>query len=207
MKEFIEAFQKRTQQEAFELSHEQIEKLAIHYQMMLKWNKTHNLTRIVSIHDAIEKHYVDCILGLEFVTTEVPVHDLGSGAGFPGLVGAILRPEQTFTLIEPARKRTSFLNQVKTRLRLSNVSVVQDRAESLNKVACNISRGTFPWPNYKPMTNSLGAGGVSYLWIGQAPSKEDYCGVLKEAGFDVSWESYQLGEIGTRHMGIAAHRE
>ena len=148
MNEFIEAFQKRIHKEAFELSREQIEKLALHYQIMLKWNKTHNLTRIVSINDAIEKHYVDCILGLEFVNTETPVHDLGSGAGFPGLVGAILRPEQRFTLIEPARKRTSFLNQAKTQLSLSNVLVIQDRAESLNKVACTISRGTFSWPNY-----------------------------------------------------------
>jgi 16S rRNA G527 N7-methylase RsmG len=122
-------------------------------------------------------------------------------------VGAILRPDQQFILIEPARKRTSFLNQVKSQLNLSNVSVVQDRAESLNKVACTISRGTFPWPNYKPLTNSLDIGGASYLWIGQTPSKEDYCHTLQEAGFEVSWESYQLGDSGKRHMGIAAHSQ
>jgi 16S rRNA (guanine527-N7)-methyltransferase len=203
MNEFIEAFQKRTHKEAFELSHEEIEKLAIHYQMMVKWNKTHNLTRIVSIQDAIEKHYVDCILGLEFVGAETPIHDLGSGAGFPGLVGAVLRPDQQFILIEPARKRTSFLNQIKTQLGLSNVSVVQDRAESLNKVACTLSRGTFSWPNYMPLTNALDIGGAAYLWIGQTPTQEDYCHALQKAGFEVSWESYQLGKSGTRHVGIA----
>ena len=207
MKEFIEAFQERISKDGVELAIEKIEQLAIHYQLMLKWNKTHNLTRITSVKDAIEKHYMDCIYGLSFVSTDVHIHDLGSGAGFPGLVGAILRPNQSFTLVEPARKRTSFLSQVKSSLNLSNVTVLQGRAESIEGVACTVSRGTFPWPNHKPLIRPLCDGGTSYLWIGQTPSKEEYCQALQNEGLEVSWKSYELGESGKRHMGIAVKPE
>jgi len=203
MKEFIEAFEERISKDDIQIDAVKIEQLATHYELMLKWNKTHNLTRITSIKDAIEKHYMDCICGLSFVNTDLHIHDLGSGAGFPGLVGAILRPHQSFTLVEPARKRTSFLNQVKSRLSLTNVSVLQGRAESVDGVASTISRGTFSWPNHKPLTNPLCVGGTSYLWIGQTPNREDYCETLENEGFEVSWKSYDLGESGKRQMGIA----
>lgn len=203
MSDFKDSFIQRAHQSGIELEEYKIDLLANHYQFMVKWNKTHNLTRIVSIQEAIEKHYLDCIIGFNFVNPDVHIHDLGSGAGFPGLVGAILRPEQRYTLIEPARKRTSFLNQIRTQLNLKNVEVVQARAESLSGILCTISRGTFSWPNYRPLLDPLCAGGFSYLWIGQTPSKEEYFHTLTQEGYNVAWESYDLGSSGTRQIGIA----
>lgn len=90
-----------------------IEACARHFDLLLRWNQTHNLTRIVAPPEAARKHYLDCLVplldardsGLEPATFV----DVGSGAGFPGLLACMVWPEATATLVEPAQKRASFL--------------------------------------------------------------------------------------------------
>ena len=79
-----------------------------------------------------ERHLVNCaLLGLG-VPRGVTVADVGSGAGLPGLVLAIGRPDLRVTLVEPLLRRTTFLTEAVEQLALANVEVVRDRAEALH---------------------------------------------------------------------------
>ena len=79
-----------------------------------------------------ERHLVNCALLGEAVPEGVDVCDIGSGAGLPGLVLAIARPDLRVTLVEPLLRRTTFLDEVVERLELPNVEVVRGRAEELH---------------------------------------------------------------------------
>jgi 16S rRNA (guanine527-N7)-methyltransferase len=88
-----------------------IEGCATHYALMVRWNGTHNLTRVSSPEDAAVRHYLDCALPALMLAPTAPARflDIGSGAGFPGLVAALAWPGVEAGLVEPARKRASFL--------------------------------------------------------------------------------------------------
>jgi 16S rRNA (guanine(527)-N(7))-methyltransferase RsmG len=90
-----------------------IEACARHFDLLLRWNQTHNLTRIVAAPEAARKHYLDCLVPLMDARDGglVPASfvDVGSGAGFPGLLACLVWPDARATLVEPAQKRASFL--------------------------------------------------------------------------------------------------
>ncbi|MGZ5417995.1 MAG: 16S rRNA (guanine(527)-N(7))-methyltransferase RsmG [Nocardioides sp.] len=79
-----------------------------------------------------KRHLINCALLGEAVPEDSDVCDIGSGAGLPGLVLAIARPDLTVTLVEPLLRRTTFLEEVVERLILPNVEVVRARAEELH---------------------------------------------------------------------------
>lgn len=81
-----------------------------HYALLVTWNRTHNLTRITAPGDAARKHYLDCLAPLKRILPHPRGFvDVGSGAGFPGLLAALVWPEARAVLVEPAQKRASFL--------------------------------------------------------------------------------------------------
>jgi 16S rRNA (guanine527-N7)-methyltransferase len=81
-----------------------------------------------------ERHLVNCALLGEAIGEGLDVCDIGSGAGLPGIVLAISRPDLHVTLVEPLLRRTTFLDEVVEDLALSNVKVVRGRAEELHGV-------------------------------------------------------------------------
>lgn len=88
---------------------------AVHFDLMVRWNATHNLTRVVDPTEAAIRHYLDCLVpALAWTAAGLPTPtsflDIGSGAGFPGLIAALVWPGVEAGLVEPARKRASFLN-------------------------------------------------------------------------------------------------
>jgi len=92
-----------------------VEGCVTHYGLMVRWNATHNLTRVIEPEDAAVRHYLDCLLPVmawsaSQSTTPSAFLDIGSGAGFPGLIAALVWPGATAGLVEPARKRASFLS-------------------------------------------------------------------------------------------------
>ncbi len=89
-----------------------VEGCATHYALMVRWNGTHNLTRVSSPEDAAVRHYLDCALPALEMSSTAPARflDIGSGAGFPGLVVCLTWPGVGAGLVEPARKRASFLS-------------------------------------------------------------------------------------------------
>ena len=178
-----------------------IEKMGQHFDLMLKWNKTHNITRITDSQEAAQKHYLDSLLGLSFVPTAPDLFDMGSGGGFPGLVAAIVRPQQKTYLVEPARKRVSFLERVRKELGLENLRIIHGRAEDQENLSLVISRGTFSWPNIEPITSALGAGGQFFMWFGQAPTEDAFGQQMGEIGFSSQWHAYELPQGAKRFIG------
>ena len=79
-----------------------------------------------------ERHLVSCAVLGELVPTDATVCDIGSGAGLPGIVLAIARPDLTVTLVEPLLRRTTFLEEVAADLELSSIEVIRGRADVLH---------------------------------------------------------------------------
>lgn len=108
------------------LSELQLRQLELHYQLLAAWNMRLNLTRIEDISEVVRFHYCESL----YVSTVLPtnaltVGDLGSGAGFPGIPLAVIRPDIKVTLIESDQRKAVFLREV-TR-RLPNVQVLAGR--------------------------------------------------------------------------------
>lgn len=118
------------------ISEEKIEKLYIYFKLLVKTNKTINLTAIRDKKDMIEKHFIDSLLLQKYFEGKSGTAiDIGTGAGFPGMVLAIVNPDITFTLMDSVGKKTKFLEKVKKELALENVEVVNERAEDFMKEA------------------------------------------------------------------------
>jgi 16S rRNA (guanine527-N7)-methyltransferase len=79
-----------------------------------------------------ERHLLNCALVCDLASPSATVCDIGSGAGLPGLVMAIRRPDLAVTLVEPLLRRTTFLDEAVASLGLTNVEVVRARAEALH---------------------------------------------------------------------------
>jgi 16S rRNA (guanine527-N7)-methyltransferase len=117
---------------------EQQKQLARLQSFMLEYNRQVNLTRIVEPNQILEKHFVDSALPLTFQTFHeispgASAADVGSGAGFPGLVWAIVRPDLKLTLIDSLQKRVDYLAKAANMLGLTNVTAVHGRAEELGR--------------------------------------------------------------------------
>ncbi|MGB3533194.1 MAG: 16S rRNA (guanine(527)-N(7))-methyltransferase RsmG [Microcoleaceae cyanobacterium] len=108
------------------------------YQGILSGNKNLNLTRITEPKDFWEKHLWDSLAGISagLKSKDFPnqVIDIGTGAGFPGLPIAIIKPQSTLTLLDSTQKKMAFLDQLIIQLNLNNVTTITGRAESVNLV-------------------------------------------------------------------------
>lgn len=112
-----------------EVSQAQYQSLSMYASMLIEYNKKVNLTAIVEINDIFIKHFLDSLFVLNSVSSSKTLADVGTGAGFPGMVLALFLPNVQVTLIEPTHKRVVFLQQVKDALHLNNVSILEKRAE------------------------------------------------------------------------------
>lgn len=117
------------------VSRETIEKLEIYRDLLLKWQKAVNLVSPATLPDLWNRHFVDSLqLGPLVPSTTRTLFDFGSGAGFPGLVLAILRPELAVHLIESDQKKSSFLATV-SRETKTPVTIHNCRIEALHTTA------------------------------------------------------------------------
>lgn len=130
------AFQKQLSSFGLTLSEEQIAQLARYYEDLIETNKVMNLTAITEKKDVYTKHFLDS-LSLFYAAKasgiEIPqgssLIDVGTGAGFPGLVLKIARPDLALTLLDSLAKRLKFLSQVIRDTDMRGVSLVHARAE------------------------------------------------------------------------------
>ena len=110
-----------------------VERLLAYLAELMKWSRRVNLiARDTPEAQAVETHFLDSLTLLPFMDEMEAPHllDVGSGAGFPGLALACVRPDARFTLCEPRQKRVSFLRHVIRTLGLANVEVVAERVEA-----------------------------------------------------------------------------
>lgn len=114
-----------------ELSSAQVELLHAHYELMVRWNRTLNLTRVETLEEAVERHYAESLFLAKHLPSR-PLHvvDVGSGPGFPGYPVAVLRPDCSVTLVESHQRKAVFLKEAARPL--GNVHVVGQRAEDVS---------------------------------------------------------------------------
>ena len=97
--------------------------------LLKKWNQAYNLTAVRELPAMVTRHVLDSLAILPYVQG-TRVLDVGSGAGLPGIVLAIVNPSLQIVLLDSNGKKTRFLSEVKRQLHLSQVTVVQSRAEN-----------------------------------------------------------------------------
>ena len=95
-----------------------------------KWNKIHNLTGAKD-EDTLNHFIYDAVYPVSFLPKVKNILDIGTGAGFPGIILALALPDTQVTLAEPLKKRASFLQFIKADLGLDNVRVVKKRVEEM----------------------------------------------------------------------------
>lgn len=129
--EFEEKLYKKALEAKFELSDEVLNKLSVYKNKLVEWNQKMNLTAITDDEGIIEKHFIDSLECCKYIKKGQSIADVGTGAGFPGLVIAIYMPDVNITLIDALNKRINFLNDVVDTLKLKNVKSIHSRAEDL----------------------------------------------------------------------------
>ncbi len=120
------------------LEEDQVKKLLQYYEMIREWNEKINLTTIVERNEVFWKHFLDSALIMKSELwqreKEESILDIGTGAGFPGMVLAILNPKKKFVLLDSLSKRIDFLKRVIEKLQLENVKVFHGRAETYGRM-------------------------------------------------------------------------
>jgi len=106
-----------------------IEQLLAYVAFLVKWNSAYNLTAIRDAEQMVIRHLLDSLSVLPMVAKQ-DMLDVGSGGGMPGIILAVCNPETNYTLLDSNGKKTRFLQHAKTQLQLSNVEVIQSRAEN-----------------------------------------------------------------------------
>ena len=132
----IEVFKEEVEKLGISLTDEKLNQLALFYQLLLSWNEKMNLTRITNQEEVYLKHFYDSLtlykeIRLETVDT---LCDVGSGAGFPGIVLKIVFPNLDITLIDSLQKRVNYLNEIIKELKLSNIRAIHARCEDYARV-------------------------------------------------------------------------
>ena len=132
----IEVFKEEVEKLGISLTDEKLNQLALFYQLLLSWNEKMNLTRITNQEEVYLKHFYDSLtlykeIRLETVDT---LCDVGSGAGFPGIVLKIAFTNLDITLIDSLQKRVNYLNEIIKELKLSNIRAIHTRCEDYARV-------------------------------------------------------------------------
>ncbi len=141
------------------------ESLRVYLEELQVWNAKINLTGLKNPRDMVIKHFLDSLAVLPFVRAAASLIDLGSGAGFPGLVLKLARPALNLTLVESCQKKVTFLEYLVSRLKLTGVQVVQTHLTPAlarkwePKVGAVVSRATFLLPRFLELAEPLLAKG------------------------------------------------
>jgi len=148
--------------------------------LLIRWNRSQRLTGVLSPAAIVKDLFEDSVRFLSLLPPgRLRIADLGAGAGIPGVPLAIVRPEISMTLIEAKRKRASFLLALKRELGMTNIVILEGRAENLivgdpglgGTFDAVVSRGAGPIRVLLPIAKSYLAVGGVFVAAGP-PSKE-----------------------------------
>lgn len=155
-----------------------IDKLITYHDLLIKWNKVYNLTAITNSEEIIKKHILDSLSIIKYIDDleNINIIDVGSGAGLPGIIISIVRPDLKITVLDSNSKKTAFSQQVKISLNLNNLNVVNNRAENyLPQELYNIiiSRAFASLTDYVDLVkHMLAPAGVILAMKGKLPNEE-----------------------------------
>ena len=151
-----------------------------------QWNKIHNLSGNTDSKE-IEKNIIDSVWPLSFLGETKTLVDVGTGAGYPGLILAMALPTTRVYLVEPRLKRVSFLNFVKNSLKLENVIVIQDRIENVefeDQIDLITSRAVTNTQLLIDLTQKIKASQTKYLFY-KGSLLEDEIECLSDYEYDI----------------------
>ena len=186
------------------------ERLKRYYELLVEWNERMNLTALTEPQDVALKHFADSLTLLQYTEIKdgASMIDVGTGAGFPGLVLKIARPDIRLTLLDSLNKRLNFLDTVCEELGLEEVETVHSRAEDGSRTQL---RDSFDYAVARAVAplNVLAeyclpyvkAGGAFLAMKGKTAAKElaDAENAIKKLGGEVADKRFfTLGEAGER---------
>jgi len=119
-----------------ELDEDKLNKLDKFYELLIEWNEKINLTTITDKKDVYLKHFYDSLTLYKEVdlNKDIKLCDVGSGAGFPGIVLKIVFPNLDIVLVDSLNKRVNYLNEIIKDLGLTNIYAVHSRMEDFSRV-------------------------------------------------------------------------
>ncbi|MES2504521.1 MAG: RsmG family class I SAM-dependent methyltransferase [Myxococcota bacterium] len=171
----------------FSLNDSQQTALKAHFEIFMQWKDVHNLTAVHRPEDIYLYHYMDCLLGLQTLFGDLTlnpssatgegledfaIYDLGSGAGFPGLVAAAIWPDQDIVLVESSSKKCAFLKLAASKMKLNRVKVLNQRVESLINIPYAITRATFSKGTWDLIKKAMAPDGRAAFWLSEQESVE-----------------------------------
>lgn len=117
------------------ITEEQLTKLEDFYNLLIEWNKKINLTRITEKEDVYLKHFYDSLTISKVIdlTKVETLCDVGTGAGFPGIVLKIVYPNLKITLVDSLLKRVNYLNEIIKELDLKDIKAIHTRGEDFKE--------------------------------------------------------------------------
>ena len=131
-----EEFIKSVKELGIDLNEDMINKLDRFYHLLIEWNAKINLTTIVKEEDVYLKHFYDSLTLFKEVdlTKDLYLCDVGTGAGFPGMVLKIVFPQLKIVLIDSLQKRITYLNEIIKELDLHDIEAIHTRMEDYSKI-------------------------------------------------------------------------
>lgn len=134
-----EEFIKEVEKLRIKVTKKNLEQLEIYCEYLLEYNKHTNLTAIKTKEEVYLKHFYDSLTLCKVIdlTKEESLLDIGSGAGFPGMVLKIFFPNLKVYLVDSNNKKTKFLEELKIKLNVNNLEVINNRIEKLYDLFLN----------------------------------------------------------------------
>ena len=149
----------------FAVSAAQRAQFARYLDLLNKWNQVHNLTAVRDAEEQVSRHVLDCLAVLPYIEDAATLADIGSGAGLPALMLAIMRPQLAVTALESNGKKAAFIREAVRVLALANVQVVAQRVEDwqASPQAVIISRALAAADRFIALTAHLGDANSRWL--------------------------------------------
>ncbi len=157
--------EKALQKEGFSLSEKKIDKLNTFIEKLEWYNSVHNISGARS-KEAIVENIIDSIIPTQFIPQPASLLDVGTGAGFPGLLLAVIWDETKTTLAEPINKRATFLRLMSQELELPNLSVFKNKVENLKSEPFDLisSRAVTNTQLLLELTKNISSNETEYLF-------------------------------------------
>ena len=137
MKKDFSQLKKDLNEFGIELTAEMEEQFLLYYNMLIEWNSFMNLTAITDFDEVLKKHFTDSVSLIraipDLAEKRFKVIDVGTGAGFPGIPLKIVFPNISVVLLDSLNKRVNFLNEVISKLQLTDITAMHGRAEDFAK--------------------------------------------------------------------------
>ena len=128
----LDMLNRGTRQLGLDVSTGQVESIVLYLSLVNRWREQINLVSLANERELISHHALDSLALAPFLEESRKVLDIGTGAGFPGMLLAAVKPRSEFYLLDSRMRRVEFLRMVNARLKLGNLHFICDRVEALS---------------------------------------------------------------------------